>query len=330
MSSIYCCDICEYTTITKCNLTRHNSNKHSIVKEPKEPKQARQSIQQIQQPPLNLYERLNQRDAVSVSVCSTLESRKHQELIDIITSLKAQLQNQETKVELQIGVISSLKEQLHNKDTIISIMTDQTSYFKDQLKKQEAQINSLNEQIRNNPPQQIIYDNSCNQVQVNVFNYDTYLRDDCVNALNVEDTIPEIDDETFMLIDENKTINDKLIVNCITKSWSKIPPQMRPFQTRDLHRSKFSVRINGAWLNNDNGDIFDKLQSNLVCYLQKAITRTYLKLHNSNNQQFTQLSYIGELKIQDILKQLLSYSVVDKENPRNKKLVEAFVASYKK
>ena len=327
MSSIYCCDICEYDAKTKGNLKIHNAGKkhldkaNGVVKEPKEkkePKQARQSIQQ-----LNLYERLNQRDAVSVSVCSTLESRKHQELIDIITSLKAQLQTQEMRSELQIEMNALLKHQLLNQETMIATLTSQ-------LQQKDVMINSLNEHIRNTPPQQIIYYNSCNPVQVNVFNYDTYLRDDCKDALNVEDTIPEIDDEIFMLIDENKTINDKLIVNCITKSWSKIPPQMRPFQTRDLHRSKFSVRINGAWLNNDNGDIFDKLQSNLVCYLQKAITRTYLKLHNSNNQQFTQLSYIGELKIQDILKQLLSYSVVDKENPRNKKLVEAFVASYKK
>jgi hypothetical protein len=115
--------------------------------------------------------------------------------------------------------------------TLVETLVDNQQSF---AEKQTSLINELTMKINELEKKQSIV-NVNNITNNNKFDINVYLNETCSNALNFEDTIPQMFDlEMFKSFDGNKTQNKEQLNKYFHNLWKNIPQIERPIQTKSV------------------------------------------------------------------------------------------------
>jgi hypothetical protein len=151
---------------------------------------------------------------------------------------------------------SSLSTEGHNvaKETemnkILNAVTTQNTLVEKQtslIENQTSLINELTMKINELEKKQSIV-NVNNITNNNKFDINVYLNETCSNALNFEDTIPQMFDlEMFKSFDGNKTQNKEQLNKYFHNLWKNIPQIERPIQTKSVKNKNWYVKSRNQW-----------------------------------------------------------------------------------
>jgi hypothetical protein len=128
--------------------------------------------------------------------------------------------------------------------TLVETLVDNQQSF---AEKQTSLINELTMKINELEKKQSIV-NVNNITNNNKFDINVYLNETCSNALNFEDTIPQMFDlEMFKSFDGNKTQNKEQLNKYFHNLWKNIPQIERPIQTKSVKNKNWYVKSRNQW-----------------------------------------------------------------------------------
>jgi hypothetical protein len=195
------------------------------------------------------------------------------------------------------------------------------------VEKQSSLINELTMKINELEKKQSIVNNITNN---NKFDINVYLNETCSNALNFEDTIPQMFDlEMFKSFDGNKTQNKEQLNKYFHNIWKNIPQIERPIQTKSVKNKNWYVKSKNQWEKGteqymDFENPYSPIRSVYISVNQAIV------YYNTNSEKYSEnfkdklmkcgmnLTNVDEL-FMSILPSLLQQNIIEKKYIENEK-----------
>ena len=248
VSAEFYCNVCDYTTIYKSNLTKHNLTASHISKV--------QKVSQVSALKVSVNYKCEMCDYVTIHKSNLNKHKTRASHFEVSPKVSTQLntihacfcgkeyqfmnglKKHKLKCNIVFGENTSILEILKNNNEILKDNKD----FKELIMEQNKHILALaSEKMTIHNTQNI------QNIQNNTFNLGHFLNEKCKDAMNMSDFINSINVTFADLENTGKNGFVKSMTQCITRELRKLDIYSRPIHCSDTKRKVIHIKDKNVW-----------------------------------------------------------------------------------